>query len=122
MKVKREYFILQERNRRLRKSLRNDEIKTQLTQCRRTIEINENLLTKVSKLKQQRLIIDLKFINLNIYHDKSFTKFKTEHVTLLTLSRLISHIFSRNELKSIKLSSSFATRRRSAKITRKKRI
>ena len=76
MKIKKEYFILQEKNRRLRESLRNDEIKTQLTRRRRTIEIDENLLTEASELKRQRLIIDLKFINLNIYYDKSFKKFK----------------------------------------------
>ena len=40
------------------------------------IKIDENLLIEVSELKQQRLIIDLKFINLNIYYDKSFKKFK----------------------------------------------
>ena len=56
--------------------LQNNEIKTQLTQRRKTIKINENLLTEISKLKRQRLIIDLKFINFNIYHDKSFKKFK----------------------------------------------
>ena len=76
MKNKREYFILQKRNRRLQKSLQNNEIKTQSTRRRRTIEINENLLIKILKLKRQRLIIDLKFINFNIYHDKSFKKFK----------------------------------------------
>ena len=76
LKIKRKYFILQERNRSLREFLRNDEIKTQLTRRRKTIEINENFLIKVLELKRQRLIIDLKFINLNIYHDKSFKKFK----------------------------------------------
>ena len=60
----------------MRKSLRNDEVKTQSTRRRKTIEIDENLLTEVSELKQQRLIIDLKFTNLNTYHDKSFKKFK----------------------------------------------
>ena len=76
LKVKREYLILQERNRRLREFLRNDEVKTQSTRRRRTIEIDENLLTEASELKRQRLIIDLKSANLNIYHDKSFKKFK----------------------------------------------
>ena len=76
MKIKRKYFILQEINKRLRKSLRNNEIKTQLTRRRKTIKINENFLIEISELKQQRLIIDLKFINFNIYHDKNFKKFK----------------------------------------------
>ena len=76
LKIKRKYLILQERNRRLRKSLRNDEIETQSTRRRRTIKIDENLLTEVLKLKRQRLIIDLKSTNLDIYHDKSFKKFK----------------------------------------------
>ena len=60
----------------MREFLQNDEIKTQSTQHRKTIEINENLLIEILKLKRQRLIIDLKFTNLNIYHDKSFKKFK----------------------------------------------
>ena len=47
-----------------------------LTQQRKTIEIDENFLTKVSALKRQRLIIDLKFTNLDIYYDKNFRKFK----------------------------------------------
>ena len=76
MKIKRKYFILQERNKRLRKFLRDNKIKTQLKRCRRIIEIDENLLIEVSELKRQRLIINLKFINFNIYHDKSFKKFK----------------------------------------------
>ena len=76
MKIKRKYFILQERNKRLRKSLQNDEIKTQLTRRRKTIKIDESFLIEVSELKRQRLIIDLKFTNLNIYHNKSFKKFK----------------------------------------------
>ena len=60
----------------MRKLLRDNEIKTQLTRRRKTIEINESFLTEVLELKRQRLIIDLKFINLDIYHDKSFKKFK----------------------------------------------
>ena len=76
LKIKRKYFILQERNRRLRKFLQNDEIKTQSTRRCKIIKIDEIFLTEVSELKRQRLIIDLKFINFNIYHDKSFKKFK----------------------------------------------
>ena len=60
----------------MREFLRDDEIKTQLTQRCRTIEIKKNLLTEASELKRQRLIINLKFTNLDIYHDKSFKKFK----------------------------------------------
>ena len=60
----------------MRKFLQNDEIKTQLTRRCRTIEIDENFLTEASKLKRQHLIIDLKFANRDIYHDKNFKKFK----------------------------------------------
>ena len=60
----------------MRKFLRTDKIKAQSTRCRRMIEIDENFLTEALKLKRQRLIIDLKFINFDIYHDKSFKKFK----------------------------------------------
>ena len=57
-------------------NLQNDEIKTQSTRYRRIIEFDENLLTEISELKRQRLIIDLKFTNLDIYHNKNFKKFK----------------------------------------------
>ena len=60
----------------MREFLRNDEIKTQSTRRRRMIEIDESLLIEALELKRQRLIIDLKFTNFNIYHDKSFKKFK----------------------------------------------
>ena len=76
LKVKRKYLILQKRKKRLREFLRNDKVKTSLTRRRRTIEIDESFLTEVSKLKQQRLIINLKSTNLNIYYNKSFKKFK----------------------------------------------
>ena len=46
-----------------------------LTQRRRIIKIDENL-AKVLELKRQRLIIDLKSTNFDIYNDKSFKKFK----------------------------------------------
>ena len=121
LKVKKEYFILQKRNRRLRKFLWNDEIKTQLTQRCRTIEINENFLIKISKLKRQRLIIDLKFANLNIYYDKSFKKFKDWTRSVLNAFKInFLYFFFQNELKSVEFSSSFATRRRSAEITKKR--
>ena len=45
-------------------------------QCRKTIEIDKSFLIETSELKRQRLIINLKFTNLNIYHDKNFKKFK----------------------------------------------
>ena len=47
---------------------------------------------------------------------------KTKYITLLTLSKLIFHIFSWNELKSVEFNSSFATRRRNAEIIKKKKI
>ena len=46
---------------------------------------------------------------------------RTEHVMLLTLLRSIFFIFLRNELKSIEHSNSFATRRRSVEIIKKKK-
>ena len=86
------------------------------------IEINENFLIEVSKLKRQRLIIDWKFINLNIYHDKSFKKFKNWIRNIFNAFKINFHTFSRNELRSIEFSNSFATRRRSAEITKKKKF
>ena len=51
---------------------------------------------------------------------KILKSLKTEHVMLLTLSKSISFIFSRNELKLIEHNNLFATRRRSAEIIKKK--
>ena len=76
LKVKKKYLILQKRNKRLLKSIKNDELETSSTQRRRIIEIDENFLAKTLKLKRQRLIINLKSTNLNICNDKSFKKFK----------------------------------------------
>ena len=76
LKIKKKYFILQKRNKRFLKSIKNDEIKMSSTRRRRIIKIDENLFTKVSELKRQRSTIDLKSTNLDIYNDKSFKKFK----------------------------------------------
>ena len=76
LKVKKEYFILQKRNRRFLKSIKNDEVEASSTRRRRITEIDENLFIKISKLKRQRSTIDLKLTNLDIYNDKSFKKFK----------------------------------------------
>ena len=76
LKVKRKYFILQERNKRFLKSIKDDEIETLSTRRRRITEIDENLFTEILKLKRQRSTINLKSTNLNIYNDKSFKKFK----------------------------------------------
>ena len=76
LKVKKKYLILQKRNKRFLKLIRNNEVETLSTRRRRIIKIDENLLAKVLKLKQQRSTIDLKSTNLNIYNDKNFKKFK----------------------------------------------
>ena len=76
LKVKREYFILQERNKRLLKLIKNDEIEASSTRRRKITKINENLLAKILKLKRQRSTIDLKSTNLDIYNNKSFKEFK----------------------------------------------
>ena len=76
LKVKKEYFILQKRYRRLLKLIKNDEVEALSTRRRKITEIDENFFAKILKLKRQRLTIDLKSTNLNIYNDKSFKKFK----------------------------------------------
>ena len=76
LKVKKEYLILQKRNKRLLKLIKNDEIETLSTRRRRITKIDKNLLAKTSKLKRQRSTIDLKLTNLDIYNNKSFKKFK----------------------------------------------
>ena len=76
LKIKREYFILQERNKRLLKLIKNDEVETSSTRRRRITKIDENFFAKVSKLKRQRSTINLKSTNFDIYNDKSFKKFK----------------------------------------------
>ena len=76
LKVKKKYFILQKKNKRFLKSIKNDKIETSSTRRRRIIKIDENLFAKTLKLKRQRSTIDLKSTNLDIYNDKSFKKFK----------------------------------------------
>ena len=76
LKVKKEYFILQERNKRFLKSIKNDEIETSSTRRHKITKVDENLFIKALKLKRQRSTINLKSMNLNIYNDKSFKKFK----------------------------------------------
>ena len=76
LKIKRKYFILQEKNKRLLKSIKNNEIEILSTRHRRITRIDEDFFTKILKLKRQRLTIDLKSTNFNIYNDKSFKKFK----------------------------------------------
>ena len=76
LKVKKEYLILQKRNRRFLKSIKNDEVETLLTRRCRIIKTDKNLLAEASELKRQRSTINLKSTNLDIYNDKSFKKFK----------------------------------------------
>ena len=76
LKIKRKYFILQEKNKRFLKLIRNDEIETSSTRRRKITKIDENFFIKTLKLKRQRSTIDLKSTNLDIYNDKSFKKFK----------------------------------------------
>ena len=76
LKVKKEYFILQKKNKRFLKSIKNDEVEAPLTRRRRITKIDENLFAKTLKLKRQRSTINLKSTNLDIYNDKSFKKFK----------------------------------------------
>ena len=76
LKIKRKYLILQEKNKRLLKLIKNDEVKMSLTRRRKIIKIDENLLAKVSGLKRQHSTINLKSTNFDIYNDKSFKKFK----------------------------------------------
>ena len=76
LKIKRKYLILQKRNKRFLKSIKNDKIKTSSTRRRRITKIDENLFAKTLKLKRQHSTINLKSTNLDIYNDKSFKKFK----------------------------------------------
>ena len=76
LKVKKEYLILQERNKQFLKSIKNDEVETSSTRRRKITKNNENLFIKTLKLKRQRSTIDLKSTNLDIYNDKSFKEFK----------------------------------------------
>ena len=76
LKIKKEYFILQKKNKQFLKSIKNDEVETSSTRRRKITKIDENFFAKTLKLKQQHSIIDLKSTNLDIYNDKSFKKFK----------------------------------------------
>ena len=76
LKIKKKYLILQERNKRFLKSIKDDEVKTSSTRRRKITKIDENFLAKVSKLKRQHSTINLKSTNLNNYNKKNFKKFK----------------------------------------------
>ena len=52
LKVKKKYFILQKKNKRFLKLIKNDKIKTLSTQRHKIIKINKNLFAKNFKLKQ----------------------------------------------------------------------
>ena len=52
LKVKKKYFILQEKDRRFLKLIKNNEIETSSMRHRKIIKIDKNFLAKVSKLKQ----------------------------------------------------------------------
>ena len=52
LKIKRKYFILQERNRRFLKSIKNDKVETSSTRRRKITKIDENFLAKILKLKR----------------------------------------------------------------------
>ena len=52
LKIKRKYFILQEKNKRFLKLIKNNEIEILLTQRRKIIKIDENFLAKVLKIKR----------------------------------------------------------------------
>ena len=96
LKVKREYLILQERNKWFLKLIRDDKVETSSTRRRRITEIDENFLAKVSELKRQRLTIDLKLTNLDIYNDKSFKKFKNwTHNVLNVFETSFFYFFSK---------------------------
>ena len=102
--------------------MQNDKVKRSSTQRCKTIKIDKNFLIEVLKLKRQRLIIDLKSANLDIYHNRNFKKFKNWiHNTFNTFEINLIY-FNLNKLRSAKFSSLFVTRCFSAKIIRKKRI
>ena len=94
LKVKRKYFILQKRNRRFLKSIKNNEIETSSTRRRKITKIDENFLAKILKLKRQRSTINLKSTNLDIYNDKDLNSLRIEHIILLTLLKSIFSISS----------------------------
>ena len=86
MKTKRQYEILQKRNKKLLKFFRIEKIALFLRRdrVRKTLENNfefsnsffEFLFeTKTSRRKKQRLFLVLKSTNLNNYHDKNFKKY-----------------------------------------------
>ena len=93
LKVKRKYLILQKKNKRLLKLIKNDKIKTSSTRRRKITKIDENLFAKILKLKRQRSIIDLKSTDLNIYNDKNFKKFKNWTRNVLNAFEINSFYF-----------------------------
>jgi len=76
LEVKKEYLILQKRNKYLQKSIRNNKIILQEQHRKRINNTNKNSFNNVFALKRQYSIVNLKLTNLNLYYNKSFKKFK----------------------------------------------
>ena len=94
LETKRKYLILQKRNKRLQKSIRNNKVTSQEQRCKRISNANKNSLNNVFVLKRLRSIIDLKSTNLNLYYDKNFKKFKNWIRNALNIFETSSLYFS----------------------------
>ena len=56
--------------------IRRNKVQT-LTKCKRNVvSTSDNFLNKTFQFKRQRLIVELKLMNLNLYYDKNYKKFK----------------------------------------------
>ncbi|CAF9941977.1 MAG: hypothetical protein HETSPECPRED_004595, partial [Heterodermia speciosa] len=87
LKAKRQYEILQKRNKKLLKLLRVEEVALSLRRdrVRKTLEsdfefsnsfFGFSFETETSRRKKQRSFLVLKSTNLNNYHDKNFKKYQ----------------------------------------------
>ena len=76
LKIKKEYQILLKRNKRLQTSFRDDEVSVSFKRKRNVVRTSDDSFDKISQFKHQRLIVELKSTNLNLYCDKSYKVFK----------------------------------------------
>ena len=101
LKIKREYQILLERNKRLQTFLRNDEINVSIRRKRSAVRASDDSFDEIFQFKRQRSVAELKSANLNLYYDKSYKEFKNWTRNVLNAFEINSFYFL-NEWKKIR--------------------
>ena len=75
-KIKREYQILLKKSKKLQISFQNDDVNVLIKRRRSVARASDNFFNKISQLKRQRSVAELKSANLNLYYNKNCKEFK----------------------------------------------